>query len=161
MNGQTIFNMPKQVTKILQWLYRGSAKDAERIALDHTINFSKGEAVTANGFQLQICPHPLDMEGTYYFHKTPTDQCVADEVDCTYPLYEQTIPQGEPTFEIWVNPDALKSILTGMDTTCKLTFYASHSAMEIRGRLKGTDQAHGDAYALLMPMYSPESDRSS
>jgi hypothetical protein len=158
---QQIITRSKDDAVTLRWLQKATAQNDGRPTLSGVCR-SNGKAVSSDGFRLHITPTPdvLDPlpDGTILkindgraLHKTAGRVYPTEQIEGTFPDWEQIVPEDDPNLVIAFNPKYLREAIdlpqpAGSTDMVVLKFYTSQTPAVIQD-MNGTHQA------VLMPMY--------
>jgi DNA polymerase III sliding clamp (beta) subunit (PCNA family) len=91
----------------------------------------------------------VDYKGMILKGKIPAGDFLVEleSVDGEFPDWRQVLPDGDPVFEISLNPKLLINALKGMVGAVRVRFYGSSKPVEV------IDSSPDDLkYALIMPL---------
>lgn len=149
----------KHESALIRWVQKAQSKDSARQVLTGML-VKNGNIVACDGYRIHATPTPsplVDTDGVYQ-GKVPAGDFIAelDEIlDVTYPDYAAIMPEGEPVFQINVDPKFLAEALSGFSKNVQLRFFGEKQPMEVGGKNKDDKPC----YVVLMPMHKLNDDK--
>ncbi|KKL66495.1 hypothetical protein LCGC14_2144370 [marine sediment metagenome] len=153
----------KEESAVIRWVQKALSKDSERPVLGSLL-VQKESIVACDSHRLHAAQRPealVDIDEGMYTGKVPAGQFIAEletEDNGTYPRYQDRVPNGEPVFEIALDPKYLIEALSYFQTPgIRFRFFGPDKPMEIIGKSK----SDGSMYVLLMPRRLTDADHDS
>lgn len=146
----------KEDARDVRWLQDGALKEAGVLGREVLTCLSveeNGLAISADGFQLRVIPTPASLkEFSGKLVRLGAQPRLAGDVvkaeiieSGDFPGWREIIPNGKPTFEVYVNGAFLADIIKDMGgKMVKLEFFSPTAPMLIKSE---------DKFSVLMPMH--------
>ncbi len=151
----------KHESALIRWVQKARSKDCMRPVLKGML-VRDGNILACDGFRIHAAPTPSalgDCDGVYQGKVSAGDFIAELEEICEatpYPDYAVIMPDGEPEFQINVDPKFLAEALSGFDSNVLLRFFGKTRPMEVSGESKDGQRL----YVILMPLHGREKENN-